>query len=326
MRYNKIIIACIVVLSACVAESADEQDWWYELGVIDPEAVKTNDYAPVNLGQLKNISMQAIYQCSASGMPHNNEYNVLDSVLFSWVNEEVPVNYMPANVGQVKYMGSLFHGWLASAGYRNAMCFQPGCNDYALANIGQVKNVFNFDPSDTDYNRFGIIGGWLEEDYRERVDGDDEIDIAYWHIFGSIPEQVYYGSVGDVVLELRFPPWVSDEVVYPQKTWWRRERNARSPVENYFLSSSPYGAGGWKSHGLKLNVSIETCESQDYDIPQDDSIFLSSLPNGSSTTETVIHIVYTGGGIIELDRDVYLLQWAPRVKFEAAVPEQPDSP
>ncbi|OVE73830.1 hypothetical protein BVX94_02625 [bacterium B17] len=324
MNTKLTVVACMLFLLTVVAVFSEGPQWWKDRDVISTEMVSTNDYAPVNLGQLKNISFNAYEECIARGLPENEEYYHLLSVIYPWLNEGTPVNYEAANVGQLKNIASLFHSWLASSGYTRAMSFSVSGNEYAVANIGQVKNVFSFDPSETAYNDSGIIGGLLDSSESIRVDGTYETDIAYWKIFDAIPEQVYYGDEGDVVLEYKIPSLRNGNQVYPEKTWWRQSRNKRSPEEGYFLSSMNNGSKGWKSQGLKV-VEYGGLYGEYHQYASHHAI----SDKGACSLRCVdyyapedmysrIQLVYTGGGIIELDAPVYLLQWAPRVILEEA--------
>jgi hypothetical protein len=62
-------------------------------------------------------------------------------------------NYAPLNLGQVKHVAKPFYDLLMDIGYATNYPWQgEACtNDFAMANIGQVKNLFSFDvTSNTD--------------------------------------------------------------------------------------------------------------------------------------------------------------------------------
>ena len=71
-------------------------------------------------------------------------------------------NYLVVNIGQVKFCASNFYARLIDEGYTNAYPWTETTaddNDYAVANIGQVKNVFNFDlRKDSDSDSMMTIG------------------------------------------------------------------------------------------------------------------------------------------------------------------------
>lgn len=57
-------------------------------------------------------------------------------------------NYRPVNLGQLKYVAQPFYDRLIEVGYTTSYPWSDSINppnDYALANIGQAKNVFSFD-------------------------------------------------------------------------------------------------------------------------------------------------------------------------------------
>jgi type II secretory pathway pseudopilin PulG len=139
---------------------ADGPSWWTNRNVLanDP-VVLTNDYAAVNMGQLKWIATNA-YDEVASVFGTASVTNV--AVLFtSWLPGVS--NYTAVNVGQVKHVGALFYDSLIAAGYTAAYPWvgAPQTNDYTIANIGQVKQVFNFDlTSDADADG---LANWKED-------------------------------------------------------------------------------------------------------------------------------------------------------------------
>jgi hypothetical protein len=129
--------------------------WWTNRSVLASGST-TNDYAAVNMGQLKWIATNAYAELNAN--PLVGAGTNLPAVLTGWLPDGT--NYCMANVGQLKYVGSLVWDRLILAGYTNAYPWSTGTNDYAAANIGQVKYVFSFDlTKDSDVDG---LANWVE--------------------------------------------------------------------------------------------------------------------------------------------------------------------
>ncbi|AHF93188.1 sugar-binding protein [Opitutaceae bacterium TAV5] len=151
-------------------------DWWTQQGVIDPAATP-DDYAAANIGQLKHIATQATAEMNAK-LP-GGAGEAINALVTSW--QQPPAegvthdDFAALNLGQLKAVAKLFYDRLAVAGYGGPPLAdgQPypwpsdasGTDNYALANIGQIKHVFSFTvPSgppgfvDTDGN--GIDDNW----------------------------------------------------------------------------------------------------------------------------------------------------------------------
>ena len=124
---------------------AQGPQWWTN-GVLTNMAV-TNDYAPANAGQLKNLAWHA-YQEMQATFP-GGAAAAVSNLVFSLASGG---DFSPVNVGQLKYVAQPFYSNLIAIGYTSAYPWagSPTPNDFAPANIGQLKNVFGFDLTDTD--------------------------------------------------------------------------------------------------------------------------------------------------------------------------------
>lgn len=119
--------------------------WWYSGDVIDTVAVR-NDFAAANAGQLKWVARRA-YETLTNGVawtPGGAEEAAITNVVLSFGTHQ---NYLAVNVGQVKYVARPFYDWL---GRQEGLTNYPwtgatATNDFAPANVGQVKQVFDFD-------------------------------------------------------------------------------------------------------------------------------------------------------------------------------------
>lgn len=130
-------------VTAAFAQGAGPS-WWYRRSVVLADG-PTNDYAAVNQGQVKWMASQAHneFANSASWNAGGTEETLIQQMIsgFSPTN-----NYLAASVGQVKAAARPFHDWL---GARNGVTNYPWgaggvTNDYGVANIGQLKNAFDF--------------------------------------------------------------------------------------------------------------------------------------------------------------------------------------
>ncbi len=143
VRDAVLAVAALLVLSAFALGGAPA--WWAARGVTDP-ARAANDFAPVNQGQLKKIATEAINALDA-GLP-GGAGTVLLALRANLAQRNPAVNdYAPVNLGQIKATAKpiydrLILGGLAT-GYPWANPANPA-DDFALANIGQLKALFAF--------------------------------------------------------------------------------------------------------------------------------------------------------------------------------------
>jgi alpha-tubulin suppressor-like RCC1 family protein len=134
-----------------------QPSWWNSTGAVN-SSLATNDYASANQGQVKQFTQKADQYMDtnlAIGAATN-----LDSLVAGWSNYYVangytstnpaPKDFQVVNQGQLKYIGSLVWNDLFTAGFTNNIPSWITVNptsDYKVANLGQVKTVFNFDLS-----------------------------------------------------------------------------------------------------------------------------------------------------------------------------------
>jgi hypothetical protein len=89
---------------------------------------------------LKWMATNACEELEAT-LPGGAGYNIW-ALISSFTNTN---NYRPVNLGQLKYVAQPFYDRLIEVGYATNYPWSGQPNDYALANIGQMKNVFSFD-------------------------------------------------------------------------------------------------------------------------------------------------------------------------------------
>jgi hypothetical protein len=121
-----------------------------------------NPYAVVTQGQLKQFTARAVDNLNSNltGGAGTNLNNLVQGWAQDYAtnNYSNPTNaYAPYNprdfnamtVGQLKYVGNMVWTQLVAVGYTNALPAWLGTNttDTQLANLGQLKQVFNFDLS-----------------------------------------------------------------------------------------------------------------------------------------------------------------------------------
>ncbi len=136
-------LACALLLVTNVT-AAEAPTWWQTRGVLQTNATP-NDYAALNVGQLKQIAFSAWQELES--LP--------GGAGFQPTFTNVANNYAAVNVGQLKEVAQPCYNRLIGLGlatnYPWTNC--QSTNNYAIANIGQAKKLFSFfldHTSDTD--------------------------------------------------------------------------------------------------------------------------------------------------------------------------------
>jgi hypothetical protein len=117
------------------------------------------DYAPLVLGQLKWMATNAYLELDAR-LP-GGAGSAVSNLVRSFENTN---NWLTVNVGQLKAVAQPFYDRLIEAGYTENYAWTAATNDdrdYAIATIGQLKFVFDFDASDRDAD--GLPDDWETE-------------------------------------------------------------------------------------------------------------------------------------------------------------------
>jgi hypothetical protein len=138
-------LACLLPLLALAAPPG----WWTDRQVLDPNAAKS-DFGSVNQGQLKNMAKKA-YAELRNALPSEiwttPQGQALAALVDSW-NPAQTGNFDIINQGQLKAVAKKFYDVLILHGYTDAYPWTgattAAAND-ALANLGQLKNLFSFD-------------------------------------------------------------------------------------------------------------------------------------------------------------------------------------
>ena len=142
-----------MVAGAALCAAAAPPAWWTSRGVLTTNA--PNDYAPATAGQLKHTASMAKEELDNS-LPGGAGTGVAARVS-SFQNSN---NYVALNLGQVKFVAQPFYDRLITAGVVTGYPWTVTVTDdldFAAANLGQVKNVFSFDP---DGDGDGLLDWW----------------------------------------------------------------------------------------------------------------------------------------------------------------------
>ncbi|EDY17948.1 hypothetical protein CfE428DRAFT_4687 [Chthoniobacter flavus Ellin428] len=146
--------------------------WWFQRGVMarrdltnehpqwaNHDYPDPDDFSVANLGELKQIATQAAAEFNAhfpggAGADINNLVN-------EWLQPNSNTDDFSAlNQGQLKAVAKLFYDrltsrkWVLAYPWNDPATTRDG-DDYAVANVGQIKNLFSFDLV-TDSNNDGI--------------------------------------------------------------------------------------------------------------------------------------------------------------------------
>ncbi len=166
---------------------ADAPAWWAERAVLKTAPGTTpDDYAAVNQGQVRNIAKQAYEEMKEHGLidpvaaaASTNPDDPARRLFLAWQAPATSTDdYRAINLGQLKNVAEPFYARLVDDLGYTGQPFAPGqtvahgtrpwssstrpADNYALANIGQVKNLFSFDLSqlNSDTDNDGLPDAW----------------------------------------------------------------------------------------------------------------------------------------------------------------------
>jgi hypothetical protein len=151
--------AVVLVLLLCSGLKLTAQStpiyppWWANQGLLS--GTSPNDYAAANQGQVKNMAVGAVNELNADLAQFGGAGDALNELAVSLTGTTGQTSdYAAVNLGQLKTLAQPFYDRLLSVGYTlgplisGTYPWATGgltSNDYAVANIGQVKNLFSFD-------------------------------------------------------------------------------------------------------------------------------------------------------------------------------------
>ena len=147
-RLATALLACALIPLLAFASAPG---WWSQRAAVNSN-LPADDYALANQGQLKNIAKAAVAEFDAH-LP-GGAGDALHNLVSGW-NQSNPErnDFAPVNLGQLKHVATSFYDRLIAVHYANNYPWTGGPNppdDFAIANIGQVKSLFSFDLLATD--------------------------------------------------------------------------------------------------------------------------------------------------------------------------------
>jgi pimeloyl-ACP methyl ester carboxylesterase len=127
-------LACALLLVTNVT-AAEAPTWWQTRGVLQTNATP-NDYAALNVGQLKQIAFSAWQELES--LP--------GGAGFQPTFTNAANNFAAVNIGQLKAVAQPCYNRLIGLGLATNYPWakSSSTNNYAIANIGQAKNLFSF--------------------------------------------------------------------------------------------------------------------------------------------------------------------------------------
>gem|GEM_PF-5779111 len=168
--------------------------WWDEvIRSGDDHSIEAN-YRPANLGQLKNVAEQARLHLDEELASLGGAGEVIQNLIEEWEPVVPSQNYAPINLGQLKYVADLFYARLDEVGFdfRPQLIAQgyggmwtgspsrpwneatPAEENYAPANIGQLKALFTFDLSPLADSDYDSMPDWFEQKIIDASLADDD--------------------------------------------------------------------------------------------------------------------------------------------------------
>ena len=140
---------CLLLFLATLTAHAAPPTWWTTRGVLATNAPSTNDYAAANLGQLKWYATNALAELDAN-LPGGADTNLRARV--TTFLAATGSNFRAVNLGTLKNIAAPFYDRLIATGYAtNYPWSGSSARDYAVANLGQLKYIFNFSVNTTLY-------------------------------------------------------------------------------------------------------------------------------------------------------------------------------
>jgi len=177
----KVGLYTLLGLGAGVALATPQ--WWTDRGVLNTNSAQ--DHAAANLGQLKHVASKASeeFQAKLTGIDLSEITGMVAG--FSATNNSIAIN-----LGQLKYVAQPYYDVLWDNDLTNAWPVgmttgpYPWSNssaDYALANLGQLKYLFSFDPagwhSPVDTDGDGLSDDWERENGLSPTNSDSDGDL-----------------------------------------------------------------------------------------------------------------------------------------------------
>lgn len=221
-RYRPLALTLLLLAPAARLPAAPPA-WWSEAGttILAPGQPAQN-YAPANLGQLKQVATQAKKHLDAQSMAIGGAGPAINALVANFTPAgghtaaTRAANCAPINLGQLKAVAKPFYDRLLAVGYNTKQNLidhgapgwtqnyawnpaAPIAQNYSPANLGQLKWVFSFDlAKDTDGDAipdwwalkyFGSVGLVGNAD----ADGDGVTNYQEY-VNGTDPKDYYNGA------------------------------------------------------------------------------------------------------------------------------------
>ena len=158
------VLACLgLLLLAAPASHATDPAWWSVRGAVNSASTPA-PYAVANEGQLKQFTVCAVQELNADLA--GGAGPTLNQLVSGWQSNYVPnnpIDFQAVNIGQLKQIASLIYGQLQPYGYAIPSWLSYNTStQYDVANLGQLKTVFNFTVG-ADPDGSGLPEWWEEE-------------------------------------------------------------------------------------------------------------------------------------------------------------------
>lgn len=183
---RSLVLGALLMLVGTLMYAASP-GWWSATAtkIVDESVEDGDNYAPANLGQLKHVASKAKSHLDANlvGGSGTTISTLIATFVTATTPEEVAANYAPLNLGQLKAVAKPFYDRLLDArygtkenliarGYSGTWPYNypwdpttPVEDNYAPANIGQLKMVFSFDLNGFDSDFDGLPDSWETTQY-----------------------------------------------------------------------------------------------------------------------------------------------------------------
>ena len=213
---------CFLLLG--LLASASDPSWWRARQATVAPQVTTNsgvvttnytpnDYAVATEGQLKQFTARAVDELNADSI--NAAGTNLSTIVSNWAADYrtngystnvanptqpyKPSDFQAVNVGQLKYIGNRVWARLVAIGYTNAVPSWLALDtntDNTAANLGQLKEVFNFSLAATP--TVSLAGGTYGGSQSVTLSSSTSGATIYYTIDGTMPtvnSMVYSGPI-----------------------------------------------------------------------------------------------------------------------------------
>jgi hypothetical protein len=157
--WRALVLAWVFSLCATELQAADPA-WWSARGAVNP-AIPADDYATLNVGQLKHMAAKARDELDAT-LP-GGAGAAVNALVDGWASTGAADDYSVCNVGQLKAVAQPFYDRLIPEFWVAAYPWTATTGDddpYAAANLGQLKRVFHFGRDVADTDNDGLLDLW----------------------------------------------------------------------------------------------------------------------------------------------------------------------